>query len=374
MERREFLTGSSTVALASIAGCMGGGGDEFDLTIEQIENWPPEEYEDSINIFNWSTEWVDDVLPAFQEEYPGIENSIQDSYNNPGQFYSQIQTDHQWDNLGSTGVYTKRMMDNDLSHGLPIDILDNWEEVDDMFVEATEEHYMQDGLVYGIPDTAVIMPVIEYNEDYFDEPPTSIDVFWDEEYENEMMFWDRDYLMVEMASMYLGYDDFQDPDDWDEVREALEEQRDLNRNYYQDHDTAQSLLASGDVIVAPVPLSRAVQGHMELNDSLNYSIPDEGTLYSIDQQVVPKGAPHEVAGAMFAEFSLSETSAQISYSSNYSRTTRQNADEIIADYYDDPEDAEFAQWDDDWDLRARGPYTEDELSQIADIYTEVMGA
>jgi spermidine/putrescine transport system substrate-binding protein len=373
MERRKFLAATSTIAGVSLAGCSGGSSGSTDLSVSDIESWPPEEYGSQINVNNWSTEWRDAIIPEFMDEYPGIEDFSVDSYNNPGQFYAQIQSDHSYDNVGSTGVYTKKMMNNDLAVGLPVEQLDTWGEIDDRFIEPTKEHYMEDGLVYGIPATAVVMPVIEYNEDYFDEPPTSFDIFWNEEYKDDMLFWDRDYLMTEMASLYLGYDP-QDPDDWDEVQSALEEQRDLNRSYYQSHDTCQQLIASGDAIVAPAPLSTCTQGKVELNDSINYAIPEEGTLYSIDQEVVPAGAPHEVAGAMFSEFSISDTSARINYSAGFSRPTRKNANEIIADYYDDQELAEFAQWDDDWDLIPRGPYTEEELSQIADIYTAVMGA
>ena len=131
MKRRQLLGAGAAALAGGIAGCSGGSGSSGsdDLSISDIEEWPPAEYENEINVWNWYTGWRDVMTEAFMEEYPGVENANLDSYNNPGQFYAQIQQDHSIDSIGSTGEFTQRMMANDLAEPLPIDMMPNYENV-----------------------------------------------------------------------------------------------------------------------------------------------------------------------------------------------------------------------------------------------------
>ncbi len=372
MKRRDLLISGTAALAAGAAGCLGSGDGGSSLSISDIEEWPPDEYESEINIWNWYTNWRDEMAEAFTEEYPGVENYTLDSYNNPGQFYARIQESHSIDSIGSTGEYTERMMQNDLAEPLPVDIMPSWDNVADEYQEATMNTYADEDGVYGIPNIIVVMPVIAYNRDHFGSPPDSFEIFWEEELAGDILMWDRDYLLMQIAALYTGQDPH-DPDDWDELEEVLVQQRDLNRTYYQDHDTAQQLLASEDVLVAATPTNSALQGHATLSDSIWYTVPEEGTLYSIDQQVVPTGAPNPVAGAMFTDFSLSEESAKIMWETDYAISSLDNAFDIIDEVEDNQELADLARYEDDWELSERRPLSEEVRQKTSDLYTEVMG-
>lgn len=373
MKRRDLIASGAAAMITGAAGCLGGddeGSQEFSL--DEITEWPPEEYENEINHWNWYTNWRDDLTAEFAEEY-GIENVNLDSYNNPGQFYAQIQQNHSIDSINSTGEFSQRMMENDLAHPLPVDMMDNYQNVGDEWQEATERTYTQDGEVYAVPNIIVVMPVIGYRDDYFDSPPTTWDIFWEEDLAGDILMWDRDYLLMQIAALYTGQDPH-DPDDWDELEEVLIQQRDLNETYYQDHDTAQQLLGSENAVVAAMPTNSALQGHATVDDSIRYTVPEEGTLYSIDQQVVPTGAPNPVAGAMLADYTMSERSAEIMWQTDYAISAHEDAFDIIDRVEDNEELAELARYEDDWELQERVPLSDEVRERTADLYTEVMGA
>jgi len=374
VNRRQLLATSASALAVGVAGCSGGGGGgSGDLTIESIEEWPPSDYEDSINVWNWYTRWRDEVLEEFTDEYSGIENTTVDAYNQPGQFYSQVQGSHSIDNIGSTGEFSEKMMDEDLISPLPTDLMPAWDKVSDRYKSITEETYSKNGDVYALPTTALIIPCLQYNEDYFDSPPNSFDIFWNEEFADQIAMWDRDYILMQIAALYTGQDPH-DPDDMDEIQEVLIQQKDLNRTYYQDHDTVQQLFASEDVVVGATPHSSATQTRAELNDSITYTVPKEGTLVSVDQLVVPSEAPNPVAGAMFTDFGLSDASAKLYWEQAYSPVTTDNAFDLIDEYEDDEDIAETARFEDDWDLIVREPLSDEVREKVSDMYTEVQAA
>ncbi|WP_158589325.1 PotD/PotF family extracellular solute-binding protein [Halococcus sp. IIIV-5B] len=399
MKRRQLLASGGIALATGIAGCSasGSGGDggsnngnntnpsnssnanatsgsaEQSIAGTAITEWPPAEYEDSINVWNWYTQWRDVAVERFVKEYDGIEDYTVDSYNNPGQFYAQIQQSHSIDSIGSTGEYTQRMMANDLAEPLPVEMMPAWEMVKDEYKQVTMDTYSTDGDVFALPNVIVVMPVIAYNQDYFDSPPDSFDIFWEEDLAGQILMWDRDYLLMQIAALYTGQDPH-DPDDWNELREVLVQQRDLNQTYYQNHDTAMQLLANEDVVVAATPTNSILQAKDTMNDSLSYTVPKEGTLYSIDQQVVPKGAPNPVAGAMFADYSLSAESAKIFWNEAYVITSHVDAFDIIAEVEDNSDLVELARYNNDWDLSERRPLSEEVRQKTSDLYTEVLGA
>jgi spermidine/putrescine transport system substrate-binding protein len=355
-----------------MAGCSGGSSGS-NLSISGIEEWPPSEYESQINIWNWYTGWRDVMAESFTEEYPDVENTNLDSYNNPGQFYAQIQGSHSIDSIGSTGEFTQRMMDNDLAQSLPIDMMPNYENVADEYQEVTESTYADEDGVYGLPNIIGLNPVIAYRDDYFDSPPSSWSVIWEEGLSGDILMMDRDYIMMQTAALYTGQDPH-DPSDWDELEEVLIQQKDLNEAYYQSHDTAQQLLASENAVVGVAVNNSALQGHDTRDSAIRYTVPDEGTLYSIDQQVVPTGAPNPVAATMFTDFAMSRQSVEAAWNQSYAVSSHSDAFDIIADIEDNEELAEMARFDDDWDLSERRPLSDEVRQRTSELYTAVMGA
>jgi len=374
--RRQVLATSATALATGVAGCIGESGGGGDPSVSDISQWPPQDYESQINIWNWFTKWRDPAAEAFKEEYDGIEEFTIDGYNNPGQWYSKIQgNNHEIDSVSSVSDFTKRMIENDLAHSFPVEQMPGWDRIEKRFREGAKEQLSQDGNIYGIPDTVILNPVIEYNEDYFDSPPDSWSVFWEEDLADEMIMMDRDYIMLFIAAQHTGQDP-NNPDDWQEIEEVLIQQRDLNRTYYQDHASAQQLFANEDVKLGPAPASIVVNTRANMNDSINYDVPGEGTVFTMNQMVVPKGAPNPVAGVMFADFAVSEQSAKIYWNTLFTTTTLKNHDEIVANNSEGLSDeiVDMAQWDDNWDLTLRKPLSDDVREKLSDVYTEVMGA
>jgi spermidine/putrescine transport system substrate-binding protein len=368
MKRREYLAAGAAVTAGMVAGCMGES--EGELRLEDVDQWPPENYGTNVTIWNWFTTWRDRIIEHFQDDYPDIESYTLDAYNNPGQFYAAVQGDHSIDSIGSEGVFTRRMTEEGLLQPLPVDLMDNWDRIEAPIVEASEKYFAKDGEIYGIPTTRTLIPAIAYHSDYFDEPPDSWSIFWDEEYKNKMVMHDRDYVMSEIASWHLYGK--QIPDDWDAVKEALLEQRPLNRTYYQDPNTIIELMANESILVAPMAQTWAIIGHETLTDKINVTVPQEGAVYSLDPLIVPKGAPNPIAGAMFADYALSDLSARIYWEEYYATTTHENANELKREFATESE-YEVARWKDEWDLGPRIPYDSEQRDHLSDIYTAIVG-
>ncbi|WP_158589326.1 PotD/PotF family extracellular solute-binding protein [Halococcus sp. IIIV-5B] len=399
MKRRQLLASGGIALATGIAGCSasGNGGDSGSnegsnaspndsstanastgsgaqsIAGTTITEWPPAEYEDSINVWNWYTEWRDVAVERFVKEYDGIEDYTVDSYNNPGQFYAQIQQSHSIDSIGSTGEYTQRMMANDLAEPLPIDTMKNYENVQQEYKDVTESTYADEDGVYGLPNVIGLNPVIAYRDDHFDSPPSSWDILWDEGLAGNILMLDRDYILMQIAALYTDQDPH-DPDDWNELEEVLIQQRDLNEAYYQNHDTAQQLLGSENATVGAAVNNSALQGYDTVDETIRYTVPNEGTLYSIDQQVVPTGSPHPVAGVMFTDFAMSRESVEILWNESYAISSHKDAFDIIEEIEDNSELAELARFKDDWDLSERQPLSDEVRQRTADLYTKVMGA
>jgi len=363
VNRRRFIQGAAAAGVVSAAGCLGGGSGGDGRVPMDVEEWPPEDIGGSLNMWNWYDSWAEWAIDAFGEEFDvEVSNT---GYSSPDQWYSQLEADNSdIDNIAATTNWVERSIANDFLHELPVDIMPAWENITDRIKEASS--YQQDGSVYAVPESLVLYP-LTYNDEYFDEAPSSWGVLWDDEHEGNICMWDNATVSCQIAAMYTGQDPIQ-PDDYDEIREVLIQQKPLLQTYWGDYQQGMSLFVNEDVVAGPLTMGRTYTARFSEGAPVHYTAPDEGAMYTSDLFVIPKGAPNPIASLQFTNWATeTENAARLFETMGY-----QPAVDISDELSE--EDAEFTNWPDDWNLVFSETLSDEVRSRYDEIWTAVKAA
>ncbi|ESP89234.1 ABC transporter substrate-binding protein [Candidatus Halobonum tyrrellensis] len=364
LNRRRFLEGAAAAGItASAAGCLGGGGGGDDRVPMDVAEWPPEDIGSQLNMWNWYDSWVEWASGAFEEEFDvSVSNT---GYSSPDQWYSQLEADNsEIDNIAATTNWVERSIENDFLHELPVDVMPAWENITDRVKQASS--YQQDGSVYAVPEALVLYP-LTYNDEYFDSAPTSWGVLWDDEHEGELCMWDNATVSCQIAAMYTGQDPI-DPDDFDEIREVLIQQKPLLRTYWGDYQQGMSLFVNEDVVAGPLTMGRTYTARFGEGAPVHYTAPEEGAMYTSDLFVIPRGAPNPMASLQFTNWaSQPENASRLFETMGYLPAVD------ITDQLSE-EDAEFVDWPDEWNLVFSATLSDEVRSQYDEIWTAVKAA
>jgi len=317
MERRAFLTTSGALSSGLLAGCIGGGqtgqntdnvGTDTGIAPRNVEGWPPENYANSLNVWSWNVSWRDWMAKNFQNQYEVNKVNV-DAYSNPSQWYVKLQSgNHRIDNVASTGTFTERASTNGLLERLPEGIMPSWEHIKEEDKKITREVYGPAGWkVFGLPYSNSMVPVLTYNEEFFDSAPDSWSILWEEDLAGKMVMQDRFYTMAEIGALYTGQDPV-NPSDYKEIEEVLIQQKEYNLTYWSDFDATQQLFANGKVVVGPFLPSRTTRLRFDQNKPINYNVPKEGGFWGGNHISIPAGSPHKVTSLLFTNFALSKES------------------------------------------------------------------
>ncbi|WP_411964481.1 ABC transporter substrate-binding protein [Haloferax sp. YSMS24] len=374
--RRQFLkAATASAAAAGFAGCLGGGGGgQRPMDAEQI---PPSDYADTVNVWNWYFTWRDWVTKEFNSE-TGVKTNTT-SYSSASEFYSKFESgNHKIDNVGATTTWTKRSMDNDHIEPLPVDMMESWKAVPEYIKESTREYKSKDGDIYAMPQAVSIFPSLTYNEEVFDSPPESWSVLWDDEYAGNIFMWDAPTISCQIAAWHTGQDPF-NPSDFDDIEEALKQQKPLLKTYWSEYNQARGMFVNEDVVVGPLLDGQTFMARFDNQAPINMTVPKEGTLFNVDDIIIPKGAPHPMASLYFVDWAMRpEQSRHMLTKMGYLPPVKQeNLKEIYSKELESgemtEEQLEFYQWPQEWkDRLIFGEPVEEEVRKKYDeIWTAV---
>ncbi|MDG5820742.1 PotD/PotF family extracellular solute-binding protein [Natronococcus sp. A-GB7] len=369
--RRNILKGAGAAGLASLAGCLGGEEEEYTRPVEiDFDDWPPEEYEDGLHAWNWYGEWNEWGAEAFAEEYD-ISSYETEVYATPSDWFTNVQSNpdnHGIDHVGLNTEWIHRANEEDALEPIPVDELPNVD-VADQYIDLHRDLFWSDdgvGGVYGIPHAIVLGPVVLYNTNEIEDPPESIDILWDEEFADEIsMMAHLSGFLCEVGALYTGQDP-NDPDDFEEIREVLEQQRDLVFNYADEHETQMQLLMSGDAALGTHTDGRAFRAMYNHGADVDWFIPEEGTLVSPNEVAIPTGGPHPVTSTMYTDFLFSDEGMEKLVETTVYRPPMENEAFTDGEFGDTIRE----KWDDEWEKEGDAEdfiddlvITEDELDR-----------
>jgi spermidine/putrescine transport system substrate-binding protein len=314
IDRRTVLkTSGLALASASAAGCLGGVGgggggssieSPMDITEEQFNS--PENYEDTFNNWNWYDGYAAYAQEQMPQDFEDLETVNVSGYASPTEWYSKIQAgNHDIDNIGGTANFTYRSIQNDLLQPIPLDRMPNVREnVPDQYMSVVDEWFTdEDGNQYALPQSRGVNPALGYNQNVFDEPPSSWDVLWDDEYEGEIIIQDRPNVAVQIAARYTGQD-WRNPSDFADIKEALLQQKPLVRTYWTEYSSAMQQFINESAVVGTQTMGRLYSAKFQ-NDApyVNWTVPEEGSTFFADQFIIPTNAPHPAISTYYVNWS-----------------------------------------------------------------------
>ncbi|MDG5820746.1 extracellular solute-binding protein [Natronococcus sp. A-GB7] len=349
INRRNVLKSAGAIGIGSLAGCLGGDSNSEYVRPVEIEDWPPESYTDELNTWNWYAEWNEWGTETFAEEHD-LDSFSTETYAAPGDWFTNLQSNpenHGIDQIGAFTEWQYRAVEEDLLEPIPIEMMPNVE-IPDQYLDAHQEQFWSDegvGGLYGVPHSVVISPIVMYNTQELQDPPESIDILWDEEFANEIsMIAHQPAILCEAGALYTGQDP-NDPDDFEEIREVLEQQRDLVFTYADDHQTQMQLLMSGDATVGTHMDGRAFRAMYNQGGDVDWFIPEEGATWGTDTIIIPKNAPNPVTSTMYLNFLFSDEGMERMIETSLYRPPVDNEE------FTDGElgDIIREKWDDEWE-------------------------
>lgn len=177
------------------------------------------------------------------------------------------------------------------------DMLEFWQQ---------QTYYKVGDAVYAIPFTGGDTPII-YNTSAIDEPAATWGALWDPQYAGQIAMLDDSNNSVVIAALYLGLPDpFNLSDsEFEQVQDALREQRELVRRYYAGEDEGLSLFASSEATIG-VQIEPFMVG--ELNEESEFVFaslyPVEGALAWVDNAAIPAGAANADIAHAYINYAL----------------------------------------------------------------------
>jgi spermidine/putrescine transport system substrate-binding protein len=257
ISRRTLLKTSSLALASAAAGCVGGdtsGGGDFkpmNMTRDQFQTPSNVDYENQFNLWNWYTGFSKWVVKEIPNHFKKLDKVNHSGYASASEWYGRLTTgNHQMDNVSGKTVYTKQAMNNDYLSPLPVSEMPKWEEYINQHTKKFLQQYLSDeeGRIYAIPETEGMGPTLGYNADEFDEPPNSWDILWNEEYKGRITLPNTALECGFIGALHTGQDPF-DPDDFKEIKEALIQQKPLNKTYWNEFSQAERMFSNKTVDV-----------------------------------------------------------------------------------------------------------------------------
>ncbi|ELY34467.1 spermidine/putrescine-binding periplasmic protein-like protein [Natrialba magadii ATCC 43099] len=340
-----------------------------------FDDWPPEEYGDSLHAWNWYGEWNEWGAENFAEEYD-LSSYETEVYATPSDWFTNIQANpdnHGIDHVGLSTEWIHRVNQEDALEPIPVDELPNVD-VADQYMDLHREHFGSDdgvGGVYAVPHAIVLGPVVVYNTNEIQDPPESIDILWDEEYADEIsMMAHLSGFLCEAGALYTGQDP-NDPDDFEEIREVLEQQRDLVFNYADEHETQMQLLMSGDASLGTHTDGRAFRAMYNHGADVDWFIPEEGTVVGPNEVAIPTGGPNPITSTMYTDYLFTDEGMEKLVETTVYRPPMENEAFTDGEFGDTIRD----KWDDEWEKEGDAEdfiddlvITEDELERSYDAW------
>ena len=270
---------------------------------------------DTLNVFNWSDYIAEDTIERFEEE-TGISVNY-DVYDSNSVVESRLMAGQSgYDIVVPTAVpYFSRQVAADVYQPLDRDRLTNWDNLDPDLMARVEraDPGNQHGIIYMWGTNGFGYNVEAIEERMPDAPVDSLDMVFDPEVmanfaDCGVSFLDDASEVIPMVLNYLGHDPYaEDEDALAEAEDLLMELRENVRyfhssQYINDLANGEICLAigwSGDVFQAR---DRAAEAGQDF--TIDYTIPDEGTILWFDMMAIPADAPNPDAAHEFIDFIL----------------------------------------------------------------------
>jgi len=273
--KRKVLMLCAAIMLLSLAGC---GGDS----------------DDTIRVFNWGNFMDESILAEFTEQ-TGI-RVIYTTYASNEEMYTRVTSGgSNFDLLFPSDYMIERMIREELLYQLDFSNIPNHSYIDERFINLPYDPHN----LYSVPYKWGTLGIL-YNTTMVNHAVDSWDILWNPYYSGQIFMYDSMRDSFAVALKRLGFSlNTTNPEELAAARDSLIEQRPLVRAFVGDEvkhmmvgrEAALAVVYSGDAMFT-----------MQLNDELNYAVPQEGSNVWFDAMVIPRGARNKAGAEAFINF------------------------------------------------------------------------
>ncbi len=268
------------------------------------------------------------LLDDFEAE-TGI-RVIPDYYDTAEEMYTVLENNATtYDCICTSDYMIQRMIDNDMLAELDMNNIPDIKNIADVYMEKSES--FDPGNKYSVPYQLGIAGILYNTEMVGDVVIDSWDDLWNEKFKNSLVMPDsvRDAFMIGLKK--LGYSENSTSEK--EIKAAADElikQKPLVYKYA--NDSARDLLANGSAAVGVVWNGEYIYTK-ELNEDVEFVVPEEGSEFFIDSWIIPKDAPNKEKAEAWINFLCKAEVAAKNFDYLYYTTPNEAALELIDEEY-----------------------------------------
>lgn len=257
-------------------------------------------------VYNWG-EYIDDSVVAEFEAETGIKVTY-DMFETNEEMYPIIEAGAvNYDAVCPSDYMIQKMVENDLLAELDFDNIPNSKNIDPQYMESAKSFDPENK--YSVPYTWGTVGIL-YNTKLIEEKgipaPTKWADLWNPAYKGEILMQDsvRDAFMVALKSLNYSMNT-EDENELQAAKQKLIEQKPLVQAYVIDQvrdkmiggEAAAGVIYSGEILYIQEEVA-----NQNLDYSLEYVIPEEGTNLWIDSWVIPANAKHKENAEKWIDF------------------------------------------------------------------------
>ncbi len=248
-----------------------------------------------VNVYNWYDYMDESVFEDFEAETGIHVNKMYFTTNEEMMIQVRNAASGEIDLVFPSDYCVERMISENMLAELNFDNIPNLVNIDPNLINPDYDPENK----YTVPFMWGTVGIL-YNTTMVDEPVTSWDILWNEKYADNILMMDsiRDTMGIALKS--LGYS--MNTSNLIELKAATDKliaQKPLVKAYYVD-ETKDKMVA-GEAALALIYSGDALYS-MELNEDLDYVVPDEGSNIWIDPMVIPANAKNKENAEKLIDF------------------------------------------------------------------------
>lgn len=268
------------------------------------------------------------ILEDFEAE-TGI-RVIPDYYDTAEEMYTVLENNATtYDCVCTSDYMIQRMIENDMLSELDMENIPDSSNIADVYMKKSEE--FDPGNKYSVPYQLGISGILYNTKMVGDVKIDSWDDLWNEKFKDSMVMPDsvRDAFMIALKK--LGYSE--NTTNEEEIKAAADElikQKPLVYKYA--NDSARDLLANGSAAIGVVWNGEYIYTK-DLNEDVEFVIPEEGSEFFVDSWVIPKDAVNKEKAEAWINYLCKAEVAAKNFDYLYYTTPNEAALDLIDEEY-----------------------------------------
>jgi spermidine/putrescine-binding protein len=279
-----------------------------------------------VYVYSYGDYFDPTVAEDFEAE-TGIHVVI-DTYDTAEEMYTVLENDATtYDCICTSDYMIEKMISSDMLAELDYSNMPDSSNIGDVYYQKTDT--FDPGHKFSVPYQCGTAGILYNTEMVGDTVIDSWEDLWDEKFADQIVMPDsvRDAFMISLKK--LGYDlNTSNEEEIKAAAEELEAQKPLVYKYA--NDSARDLLANGSAAIGVV-WNGEYQYTKDLNDSVEFIVPKEGTEFFIDSWVIPKGAANKANAEAWINYLCKAEVAAKNFDYLYYTTPNTAALDVIED-------------------------------------------